>query len=293
MKSMTGFGCGTYADNTMSVTVEIKSVNHRFSEFNIHVPKQFSSFEDPIRKMISPVLHRGKIDVNVLVKELNLSKKNVIVDYGLFEAYKKEIDIISERYFSSTTELKDIIAVSQDWIICREADIDLAKAWQVVETALETALSDILLMRQQEGMHIQKDLLARLTTMETELADIENREAVIVDAYEKRLRAKIENMLKLCGVQVDETRILQEVAIYSDKTNCTEEIVRFYSHMVQLNKLLLSSGDIGRKLDFLVQEINREVNTIGSKANDLAATGHVLEIKNELEKVREQIQNIE
>jgi uncharacterized protein (TIGR00255 family) len=291
---MTGFGSGTFSNDRLSVTIEIKGVNQRFLELSVRMPHAYLALEDKIRQSIKQELHRGKVDVFVTVTELERQEANIRVDFANLTACKKALDEVNEKLFpQSTTTLGQITSLNRDWFIQEPPQIDAEACWPVFQEALSDALSGIVSMRDAEGANIKVDLLARTTAMEKMVEAIAERKDSILQQYEERLRKRIIALLDNTKAIPDEERLLQEVAIHADKVDFTEEVVRFRSHVVQLRRLLEANGDMGRKLDFLIQELNRETNTIGSKANDLDVTDNVLQLKNEIEKIREQIQNIE
>jgi len=293
VKSMTGFGSGTYSDDRLSVTIEIKAVNQRFLEMSIRMPRAYLALEDLLRKNIKEVIHRGKVDVYVTVTELAPPEPVIRIDYASLTACKRALDEASQKLFGTEATLDQICRLTTDWFSQETASIDIEGCWPVFQAALCQSLDKLMVMRTDEGNHIADDLMERVSRMNEYVDAIATRKETIIANYEERLRARMDKMLSEMGAVPDENRLLQEVAIYSDKTDFTEEVVRFHSHMLQLKGLLEESDDVGRKLDFLIQELNRETNTIGSKANDINVTEYVLKLKNEIEKIREQIQNIE
>ena len=294
MRSMTGFGSSTASDGVRSVTIELRAVNQRFLELNIRMPHGYLALEDRLRRGIKNVLHRGKVDVFVTVTELAPEAPQITVNDAMVRACKEALDTVNATYFPDTrTTLGQLTALTKDWFVEEPPNVDMDKAWPVFEEALDGALRGIVSMRTKEGDNIKADLLARVETMIHGVDTIAARKEDIMARYEERLEKRILALFDKARSVPDEDRLLQEVAIYADKVDFTEEIVRFRSHVVQLQGLLETDGDVGRKLDFLIQEMNRETNTIGSKANDLDVTEQVLLLKNEIEKIREQVQNIE
>lgn len=293
MKSMTGFGSGTASNDNISVTVELRAVNQRFLELSIRMPHAYLSLEDILRNTVKASLHRGKVDVFITVQDIIAQAPKITINYESLEACKNVLDEASQKLFGTATTLSQISSLTKDWFIQEPADIDIDSCVPVFTDALKEALDGITHMREVEGANIKKDLLKRIDFMSDTVEKIAAKKEVIMQHYEERLQKRITDLVNKAGKIPDEDRLLQEVAVYADKVDFTEEIVRFRSHVLQLRKLVDEPGDIGRKLDFLIQELNREVNTIGSKANDLDVTEYVLQLKNELEKVREQIQNIE
>ncbi|MCI1750087.1 MAG: YicC family protein [Megasphaera cerevisiae] len=291
---MTGFGAGTSGSDRLSVTIEMRAVNQRFLELNIRMPHAYLILEEKLRSKIKQTLCRGKVDVFVTVHELVPQAPQIYVDYAALAACKKALDAINEKMFSQDrTTLPMIMELTKDWFVQESPAINLDTSWPIFSEALDDALRGITAMRETEGANIQHDLLLRTGNMETAIDAIAARKQEILIRYEAKLEKKI---LALCAKAQkipDEDRFLQEVSMYADKVDFTEEVVRFQSHVLQLKEIVSKDGDIGRKLDFLIQEMNREINTIGSKANDLDITEYVLQLKNELEKLREQVQNIE
>ena len=294
MRSMTGFGSSTASDGSRSVTIELRAVNQRFLELNIRMPHGYLALEDTLRRKIKDVLHRGKVDVFVTVTELAPEAPQITVNDAMVRACKEALDKVNAAYFPQTqTTLGQITALTKDWFAEEPPQLDTDAAWPVFQQALSGALAGIVAMRTKEGDNIKADLLARVGTMMGVIDAIASRKEEIMARYQERLEKRILTLCEKAQHVPDEDRLLQEVAIYADKIDFTEEIVRFRSHVVQLQGLLQKDGDVGRQLDFLIQEMNRETNTIGSKANDLDVTEHVLTLKNEIEKIREQVQNIE
>ncbi len=294
MRSMTGFGAGTYSNESLSVTIEMRAVNQRFLELNIRMPHAYLALEDTLRQQIKQVLHRGKVDVFVTVREIAPKEPTISLNYAALTACKTALDAVQTKVFDGEkTTLPVIMNLTKDWFSQEPPVIDTKAVWPVFAQALSQSLQEIAAMRQREGENISRDLLQRTESMTAMIDAIASRKEDIVARYQERLEKKILSLLEKADKVPDEDRLLQEVAIYADKVDFTEEVVRFRSHVVQLKEFLQQEGDIGRKLDFLIQEMNREVNTIGSKAGDMDVTEYVLQLKNEIEKIREQIQNIE
>ena len=294
MRSMTGFGSGTYSTESLSVTIEMRAVNQRFLELNIRMPHAYLALEDTLRQHIKQVLHRGKVDVFVTVREITPKEPTISINYAALTACKNALDAVQTNVFDGEkTTLPVLMNLTKDWFSQEPPVIDTEAVWPVFEQALSQSLQEIAAMRQREGENISRDLLKRTESMTAMIDAIASRKEDIVARYQERLEKKIMSLLEKADKVPDEDRLLQEVAIYADKVDFTEEVVRFRSHVVQLKGFLQQEGDIGRKLDFLIQEMNREVNTIGSKAGDMDVTEYVLQLKNEIEKIREQIQNIE
>ena len=293
MNSMTGFGRATQIVDGLQCIIEIKSVNSRFLDLNIRSPKQVNSVEHSIRKCIQKTIHRGKVDVFVTLQDVADREKQFIINSSL----KHQIQdlLVSEGFYREPQEvpLSAVKAISNDWVQIQDSEVTEDVLQSLVTDTTTNALNALVSMRQSEGIHIQQDLLHRLSQMTNIIEDINSHKADAVIAYKENLRTKMMDYVEGLDITANEDRLLQEVAIMADKTDITEEIVRFRSHVVQLTNTLKMDEPIGRKLDFIIQEMNREVNTIGSKAMDITLTDHVVQLKCELEKVREQVQNIE
>ena len=293
MNSMTGFGRATQIVDGLQCMIEIKSVNSRFLDLNIRSPKQVNSVEHSIRKCIQKTIHRGKVDVFVTLQDVGDREKQFIINSSL----KHQIQdlLVSEGFYREPQEvpLSAVMAISNDWVQIQDSEVTEDVLQSLVTDTTTNALNALVSMRQSEGIHIQQDLLHRLSQMTNIIEDINSHKADAVIAYKENLRTKMMDYVAGLDITANEDRLLQEVAIMADKTDITEEIVRFRSHVVQLTNTLKMDEPIGRKLDFIIQEMNREVNTIGSKAMDITLTDHVVQLKCELEKIREQVQNIE
>ena len=293
MNSMTGFGRATQIVDGLQCIIEIKSVNSRFLDLNIRSPKQVNSVEHSIRKCIQKTIHRGKVDVFVTLQDVGDKEKQFIINSSL----KHQIQdlLVSEGFYREPQEvpLSAVMAISNDWVQIQDSEVTEDVLKSLVTDTTTNALNALVSMRQSEGIHIQQDLLHRLSQMTNIIEDINSHKADAVIAYKENLRTKMMDYVEGLDITANEDRLLQEVAIMADKTDITEEIVRFRSHVVQLTNTLKMDEPIGRKLDFIIQEMNREVNTIGSKAMDITLTDHVVQLKCELEKIREQVQNIE
>ena len=296
IKSMTGFGRGEYSDEISKVTVEIRSVNHRYLDIFVKMPRRYSFAEETIKAAIKNRVHRGKVEVGVSVDNIGKSDSDVRLD--------KEL---AARYYSALSELRDsfdfgeeshvsfsLLAKMPDVIVTTPAAEDEDAMTARLLGATEKALDDFCGMREAEGEKLVADLSARADIIEDLKNHIEKRAPEIEREYAAKFKARVEDILG--GVyEVPEERVALEAAIFADKANITEELVRLGSHISQLRGFLNSDGReaIGKKIDFLIQEMNREANTIGSKSNDREITSYMLELKAEIEKVREQVQNIE
>lgn len=293
MNSMTGFGRGIVTTETGSFQVEIKTVNTRYCDITIKSPKQFNVFEDRVRRLIQSAFHRGKVEVSILYKESGEQEKELFMNRALCGQIKRFL--VEEEFYGDVKEvpLSAIMSISSDWITVEEPPTDEEAMGRALEEATTLAIDGVLAMRAKEGIAMKEDITKRLQGIETLFAYMESRRDVALAHHEDRLLQRIQTMLDKVGVDFQEERFMQEVAILSDKVDISEEIARFASHVVQLKEILEEEGPIGRKLDFLLQEMNREVNTMGSKGNEITIVDTVVQLKVELEKVREQIQNIE
>lgn len=291
IKSMTGFGAGDAETADFKVHIEVKAVNQRFLETNYHMPYSMNMFENQLSKKIKEYASRGKLDINIRFQDLRDKAVTVKVDKGLVAAYGQALQEISSQLELSAPVTAAQIASYPDVLKLNEENADLEAAQPVLMQAMEQALESFVAMREAEGQNIQRDLLARIDTLENFVGELEKLAPEIVAAYRQRL----ENLLReyLAKEDIEESRIIQEVALFTDKVNYTEETVRLRSHFDQFRQIITAGEPVGRKLDFLIQEMNREINTVASKANSAGAAQFVVDVKSEIEKIREQIQNIE
>lgn len=291
IKSMTGFGVGDAETADFKVHIEVKAVNQRFLETNYHMPYSMNMFENQLTKKIKEYASRGKLDINIRFQDLRDKAVTIKVDKGLVAAYGQALQEISSQLELSAPVTAAQIASYPDVLKLNEENADLEAAQPVLMQAMEQALESFVAMREAEGQNIQRDLLARIATLENFVGELEKLAPEIVAAYRQRL----ENLLReyLAKEDIEESRIIQEVALFTDKVNYTEETVRLRSHFDQFRQIITAGEPVGRKLDFLIQEMNREINTVASKANSAGAAQFVVDVKSEIEKIREQIQNIE
>lgn len=298
LKSMTGFGRGQYEDENFSVTVEMKTVNHRYNEVAIRLPRFLNPLEDKIRKSILKTVNRGRIDVFINADYTSSENCTLKVDKNLAAAYHKALQEVGaaigleELNINSAQEVM-YLSRCQDVINVKEGFFDVETVWPKVEQAVKEALQNLVAMRETEGGNIYGDFIYRADLIAEKLTQIEARSPKVVDEYQAKLTERLNNLLAEHNITVEPERLLQEVAIFADRASITEEIVRLKSHIKQFKIIIDSDQPVGRKLDFLIQEFNREANTIASKANDYTLAQIVVEIKAEIEKIREQIQNIE
>ena len=288
---MTGYGRSEQIVDGRAVTVEIKSVNHRYFEFSCRTTRGYSFLEEKLKSFLQGRITRGKVDAYISVEALESAQTQVLVNHSLAEGYVQALRELAERY-----GLRDDISVStvsrySDIFSVHKAPEDEEAVWNSVQQAAEEALKNFLAMREAEGERLRTDVLSRAGTIMKLVDEIETRSPQTVAEYQERLRQKIQELLG--DNTVDEQRLLTETAIFADKVAVAEETVRLRSHFRQMEEMMKTDAPIGRKLDFLVQEMNREANTIGSKAVDSKIAYLVVDIKAEIEKIREQIQNIE
>ncbi len=292
VKSMTGYGRGEVQNEIYKFKVEIKAVNHRYNDIIVKMPRHISYLEESIKKIIKEKIKRGKVDVYINLEYINESSIDVKVDIPLAKSYKLALEeLVKELNLEDNIRLNNILGIPE--IVSTERkELDEDLIWVCLFTALDIALKNIINMRELEGKELKLDILEKLCTIE-EIGDkIEKRSPDVVLEYKDKLKERIKVLLE-DNVILDEDRIASEVAFFADRCSINEEIVRLSSHIKQFRTILEEDESIGRKLDFLTQELNREINTIGSKANDIVITNHVVTIKAEIEKIREQIQNIE
>ncbi len=290
-RSMTGFGRGEYKSEKQDFLIEIKTVNHRYSDLFLKLPRQLSFLEDKVRETISKSISRGKIDVYVSYDEHGDDSRSVQIDVPLAKAYIKSIETLRDNF-----NLRDDISVSlvarfPDVLKIEKTEVDEDETWQGFKKALDAALESLVKMREVEGEGLKKDMVERASYIKSIVKIIEDYSPQVVRDYKQKLENRLKELLD--QQVVDESRIAMEVAIFADRCSINEELVRLNSHIKQFKQTLDMDQPVGRKLDFLVQEMNREINTIGSKANDIEIAKHVVEIKSEIEKIREQVQNIE
>jgi uncharacterized protein (TIGR00255 family) len=290
---MTGFGRGEFQDNEHRLIVEIKAVNHRYNEIVIRMPKNLGALEDKIRRSVSNVLVRGRIDIFITMDEYGQKKRAVRIDKELAIAYNKALKDLDELFSTGVSDNIYQIAKFPDVIKAEEVTEDVIVLWPKLSQAVDVAIHNLMSMRLAEGLNIQQDLALRITTIESYITTVEQRAPQVLVEYREKVLGRMRELLAAVGEEPDAGRILQETAIFADRSSITEELVRLKSHLTQFRATLKADEAVGRKLDFIVQEINRETNTIASKANDFNIANTVVEIKSEIEKVREQIQNIE
>ncbi len=291
INSMTGFGRFEGMINGRSITLEIKSVNHRYLEFSCRLTRGYSFLEEKLKSYISSKISRGKVDMFVSISEPEDTPAEVQINHNLASGYINALRELSETYNLHNNVTTVDVARYPDVLTVNKASEDEEVVWNDVKEALDSAMEGFTALRAAEGERLKADVLSRAETIMNIVGDIEKRSPETVKEYQSRLKEKIEELLQ--SKDYDEQRVITEVAIFADKIAVDEETVRLRSHFEQLNTYLNDDKPVGRSIDFLIQEMNREANTIGSKVKDAELAQMVVKIKNEIEKIREQIQNIE
>lgn len=291
IKSMTGFGRCDIQKGTKKFTVELKSVNHRYLDVNIRMPKKLNYFETAIRTLLKAYVSRGKVDIFITYEDLSQTQEGVRYNPGIAAQYVKYLKQMEEEF-----DLENDIRVSTlsrypEVFVMEERREDEEELWNGLKEALERAFSQFVETRQEEGENLENDILCKLGHLEERIKMIEERSPQIISEYRSRLEEKVKELL--ADTQIEESRIVAEVVLFSDKICTDEEVVRLKSHIRHMRNTLKEEEGIGRKLDFIAQEMNREANTILSKANDMEVSDCAIELKTEIEKIREQIQNVE
>lgn len=289
--SMTGFGRGKKEGENMRVTVEIKSVNHRFCEISIRMPRQWMMFEDKIKRVITEHIARGRVEVFITIEGEQLVERTLHVDWQLVDAYYRMLtDVRSRFHLKDDVSLRDVVHMLSDAVEMTEQPLQNDALLSLLLEATKEAVEQLKYMREQEGKALLADMLAQVETIETSARRIEQLVPTVVASYRERIHKRVHEFVQ--GI-VDEQRLLTEVALFAEKVDIHEELKRIYSHIEQFRRIVSEGGAVGRKLDFLVQELNREMNTIGSKANDCHIASEVVNMKSALEKIKEQVQNVE
>lgn len=292
IKSMTGFGRSQINENGYAMICEIKGVNHRYFDPHIRISRRYGSLEEKVKEELKHKLNRGRLEISINIEKTGESERNIKVDKGLAMAYYKSLKDLAEYLdISADIRLIDLFRLPDVYNL-QDVEEDLDLTWQVLQKCINVALDSLVDMRIKEGQNLMQDMLTRNDFILSRVEKLELRSPVVAQDYQEKLRNRIVEMIN--QPVVDEARILQEAAIFADRASITEEIVRLKSHVKQFNEVL-NNGDeaVGRKCDFLIQEMFREINTVASKANDIEMSQIVVEVKAELEKIREQLQNIE
>jgi len=288
---MTGYGRGEASADGISVTVEIKSINQRFLDIIIRIPRYYTALEEKIRQILKKSISRGRIEVFLSISEENVEKRPVTVDMGLAMAYYNALKELAQNLGIPEGVTAEQIFLMPEVIKVKEPEWDEATLWPVISRALEQALEELLVMRQAEGQKLQTDLKNRVEFIRSKVEAIRKKAPEIPGEYAVRLKERLAELAE--GVPLDEGRLEMEVAIMADRSDITEEIVRLSSHLEQIEETLKGSEPAGRRLDFILQEMWREINTISSKSGNLSISHMAVAVKSELEKMREQVQNVE
>ena len=292
LKSMTGFGRGESRNTDYNFNVEIKTVNHRYNDIIIRMPKHLNYLEEQLKSIIKSKINRGRVEVYIELEYSSESNIDIRIDMPLAKSYKSQLDSMMEE-LNIEDKVKLIHMLMFPEIIRKEKkEIEEDVLWQSLETALEIALDNVVNMRIKEGAILKKDMENQIFKIEEELLKIEERAPIVVIEYRDKLENRIAELLD-GKIKVDEDRLNYEIAFFADKSDINEEVVRLKSHSNQFLDSLNESESVGRRLDFILQEMNREINTIGSKSDDLTISNCVVNIKSQLEKIREQVQNVE
>lgn len=290
VKSMTGYGKSSLSINSREYQVEIKTVNHKYIDTNIKMPRVISYLEEDVRKLIASKIKRGKIDISITFENYSEDGNDIRINTELAKMYIENLrKLAEEENISANIEVTEITKLPDVLTIKNNLDENQIKT-ELLQT-VENAINQLINMRQNEGEKISRDILTKIEQIETKKQEIFSLSTGLIDEYVVKLEARIKELLKT--EELDKSRLMQEVVIYADKCSVEEEITRLTSHIEQLRNLINADEPSGKKMDFIIQEMNRETNTIGSKANSLEITNRVVDIKTILEDVREQIQNIE
>jgi uncharacterized protein (TIGR00255 family) len=288
---MTAFGRGEAMADGYRFTVELRTLNHRFCDIRIKLPRKYTDFEEEIKRKVSSQFSRGRIEVNVVADEALDKVQHLTVDSELAETYKRLLLHLQDKLGLEAGLRLDTLLHFRDIFVFEEDEEGRSQAWKVMEKALDQSVEECTKMRKVEGLAIETDFIERLIQLETLSSEVESRSPLVVVDVRDRLKKRIEELLG--QGELDESRLAQEVAILAEKSDITEEVIRLKSHIQQFRALLEASGPCGRQLEFLLQEMHREINTIGSKANDVEIAQKVIQIKTEMERLREQVQNVE
>ncbi len=292
IKSMTGFGRGEYRDSSYHLKIEIKTVNHRYNDISVKMPRHMNYLEESIKKIIKNNISRGKVDIYLNLEYIEGAPLDIKIDMDLARSYKKSLDKINnELELGGDIRINNILSLA-DIIKAERKEIDEESIWLAVKESLEMAIEDIMSMKLREGRELEIDMISNLGEIEKVLLEIEARSPLVVVEYKEKLKSRISDLLD-SEMNIDEEKLNHELVYYADKSNINEELIRLKSHINQFKNILKEEDTVGRKLDFLIQEMNREINTIGSKANDIEISSAVVDIKSSIEKIREQVQNIE
>lgn len=288
---MTGYGRGENTQEGRRFTVEIKSVNHRYNDITIKLPRSMNYMEDAIKKKLTTQIARGKTDVYIFFETTSSQDVKIDLNEALTDAYVNQLQQIRTRYNLKDDISLSLIAKFPDILTVEKADIDNDVLFNILMPAVDMALNEFLALRQKEGKALKEDILGKLDKIKSFVEDIKVRSPKVVTEYREKLKNRLNELMDM--KDIDEARIITEVTLFADRASVDEEVTRLMSHINQVRSILDEEEAIGRKLDFLIQEMNREANTIGSKSNDIEITQITVNLKSEIEKIREQVQNIE
>ena len=291
VRSMTGYGRGEHIAEDRKFTVEMKSVNHRYNDISVKLPRSLASLKDKIKKRIMKNVFRGKTDVYINFETFSEDDVAVKLNETLAKAYLDKLKVLQDTFGLEGGNLLELTAKFPDVVTVDKPQKDESVIWAALLPALEECIANFTQMRQVEGEALKNDMMVKAENIRELVALVEERSPLVVVEYQEKLQNRLKDLMG--GVDVDPQRIAVEVAVFADRGCVDEEVTRLKSHLVQLKDILDGGGQVGRKLDFLVQEMNRESNTIGSKTNDIAIVKATIELKSEIEKIREQIQNME
>jgi uncharacterized protein (TIGR00255 family) len=292
IKSMTGYGQGETADGDKRYVAEIKTVNNRYRDVVVRIPKTLQGVEDDVRAMVSEKIKRGRVEATLqMTREGEETEYALELNLPLVRSYMRIFRQMSEEFGLDEKVRVDDLCQMKDVILFKTEEVDMERARSGFRKALALALASCDLMRSKEGEAIERDFLKRLELIEGYIREIKDRSPSVVQEYEKKLRQRIEQLLQ--GTEIDEGRLTQEAAIFADRSDITEEVVRAGSHLDQFRAIMSQEDAVGRKLEFLLQELHREINTISAKSSDSFISAKIVEVKAELEKLREQVQNVE
>lgn len=291
IRSMTGFGRAETITSDHKVTVELKSVNHRYLDLNIKMPKKLGLFEGAIRNLMKTYMQRGKVDVFITYEDYTSNRVNLNYNRELAGEYLTYLREMAEEFGLHNDINVSALSRYPEVLTMEEQSLDEEKLWEALEVPLREACEKFVAAREREGRNLKADLIEKLDGLDEKVIQVEQRSPAVVDAYREKLEAKVHELLE--ESQIDESRIAAEVVMFSDKICNDEETVRLRSHIHGMKKILEEQEGIGRKMDFMAQEMNREANTILSKSSDLVISNIAIDLKTEIEKIREQIQNIE
>ena len=290
IKSMTGYGKSSLSINSREYQVEIKTVNHKYIDTNIRIPRVISYLEEEVRKTIASKFKRGKVDISISFENYSKEGNDIRINTELAKMYINNLKkLAEEENLSADIQVTDITKMPDVLIIKNVLDENIIK--EEIKQVLNDAIEQLLVMREKEGIKISEDILNKLGQIESKVEEIFSLSTGLIEEYVVKLEARVKEILKT--EEIDKSRLMQEIVIYADKCSVEEEITRMRSHILQLKELIKTNEPTGKKMDFIIQEMNRETNTIGSKANNLEITNRIVTIKTILEDIREQIQNIE